>query len=1255
MNGYQNDNPPLPSNGNQAGVSTTDTNGNQNNNSPNGDQNDSPILSLFDVLVDEYERQVKTHGLKPLYIDDAAKTDNIDAQMKEARGQIEKKRAEVKKKYALLTDEKERERRINEDLVKDFYRRLHKSGQKRAALCFSGGGIRSATFGLGVIQGLVSRLDLGSFHYLSTVSGGGYLGSWLSAWIHRRGMDEVQRSLGGRRPQSAAPGRPSSNSEPEAIPQLNPEPDTIRHLRSYSNYMSPKLGLLSADTWTLGTIFARNLLLNWLVLIPLLLIALAIPRIGVAVVKLEHLNTFAPPMLFLVSLLTGIVAVAYVVANRPSLKGALSIRDERGVRDPADELDFLKWCLAPLLISAIAASTYWVWPKGADGGFGVFYVLLSGSTPDQSLLGGWFKSSVWPFCVLGVILHLVNALVSSLLAKRRLELVRNFVMGALSGSCIGLLVACPNVAIKRFVLFGIVFHYFGVLVAQLRLERLRLRDYVYAIFTGGLGGFSIWFVAYKVFPMPQAPDPAGGAIEFYTCLYVCFAASLFLLVFLLAATIFAGLASTFNSDADREWMARAGAWILIAIVVWGGLSSVVIFGPALLLSLGPELKVALGSLGVGSGVVTLLGGYSAKSASAKQNSPAKTKSSSLLPEIAPALAAPVFAVSILITLSLGTSWLIAKTPQVNIKHTPFSYYWHLDVIYQTPFWLLAAFVGAAAILSGVMGLCVNINKFSLHAAYRDRLIRAYLGASRSSEERQANPFTGLDEKDNLQMNELLTDLFYADQFTDEHLRDFIHRLKNDPNEADKRMSDLLLFEKGISKKASMGLIEQYSTILAGEENMSKHLVRRNLVDWLNRIIQREKLQDEQCFRKALADQPTALKNKINEMIPNQSATPNGRNSWREAAFDKTVSLLKNPLSSPPVIEQTRLNRLLLEANYPSLPKLEDSEKTPRPLHIVNMALNLVAGKELAWQDRKAETFTASLLHVGNFDLGYRDSRKYSVTRSQGQAFSLGTAMAISGAAASPNMGYHSSPIVTFLLAFFNVRLGWWLGNPGRKGNDSYAKPSPTFAPRPLIAETLGRTDNNHPYVYLSDGGHFENLGLYEMVLRRCHFIVVSDGSQDKDFDFESLGNAMSKIRTDLGVRITFDSIPISPREEKIPTFVKDRQEDKGKKYCAVGRIHYSEVDEMECDGFLLYIKPTLYGVEPADVQNYARANPAFPHESTGDQMYSETQFESYRALGFHEVSEIAPNSASKSKIELQEMFRQVYEEYFREDAPKDLR
>ena len=144
--------------------------------------------------------------------------------------------------------------------------------------------------------------------------------------------------------------------------------------------------------------------------------------------------------------------------------------------------------------------------------------------------------------------------------------------------------------------------------------------------------------------------------------------------------------------------------------------------------------------------------------------------------------------------------------------------------------------------------------------------------------------------------------------------------------------------------------------------------------------------------------------------------------------------------------------------------------------------------------------------------------------------SLGTALTISGAAASPNMGYHSSPIVGLVMTLFNVRLGAWLGNPGRPAGDkTFDSEGPRLSARSLMYEALGLTDSKKPYVYLTDGGHFENLGLYELVQRRCRLIVVSDASCDPDFEFEDLGNAIRKIRIDLGIEILMDRIDMHPR------------------------------------------------------------------------------------------------------------------------------
>ena len=284
----------------------------------------------------------------------------------------------------------------------------------------------------------------------------------------------------------------------------------------------------------------------------------------------------------------------------------------------------------------------------------------------------------------------------------------------------------------------------------------------------------------------------------------------------------------------------------------------------------------------------------------------------------------------------------------------------------------------------------------------------------------------------------------------------------------------------------------------------------------------------------------------------------------------------------------------------------------RPLHLINIALNLVKGDNLAWQQRKAQSFTISALHSGSWNLGYRRSEEYGANRYLDQGLSLGTALAISGAAASPNMGYHSSSAVTFLLALFNVRLGWWLGNPGRAGADTYRRASPSVSIQPLLAETFGLTDSCHPYVYLSDGGHFENLGLYEMVLRRCHCILVVDAGCDPRLTFEDLGNAIRKIRIDLGIDIELNLDQIK-RAEGAKT---------SNRHHAIGTIRYDNVDDNATAGTLIYLKPSLTGNEPSDVQDYAARHSAFPHEPTSDQFFDEAQFESYRRLGEHVAQEV---------------------------------
>src|SRR5262249_20733078 len=151
-----------------------------------------------------------------------------------------------------------------------------------------------------------------------------------------------------------------------------------------------------------------------------------------------------------------------------------------------------------------------------------------------------------------------------------------------------------------------------------------------------------------------------------------------------------------------------------------------------------------------------------------------------------------------------------------------------------------------------------------------------------------------------------------------------------------------------------------------------------------------------------------------------------------------------------------------------------------PMQIINAALNLVESENLAWQERKAASFTLTTLHAGSSRLKYQSATEYGGKR----GLTLGTEVEISGAAASPNMSYHSSTLLTAVMTLFNVRCGWWLANPGEQGRKFWSKPGPRNALRALLDEAFGRTTDANEWIYLSDGGHFENLGLYETVLRR---------------------------------------------------------------------------------------------------------------------------------------------------------------------------
>jgi hypothetical protein len=941
-------------------------------------------------------------------------------------------------------------------------------------------------------------------------------------------------------------------------------------LRRYSSFITPKVGLLSADTWTFISIYLRNLLLNWLVFIPFLITVLMLPRLivsltiapgertriwnsipsawtsfsepgGYGFVASVFVSTFnkTGAYLFLaIGFASTVLALAYIILNRPTRREQLR-QASSFWRGRASQRYFLWWCLLPLSIAALSLTTFWAWTSQAER-------VLKYSGLTLSVI----------FILFGVAATLLAWLVSSwILGRPRSRRTR------------------PDARERRAKEFG-------------------ARELFALLLTGVVGGVLLWAIT-------QLFDPfASGALQTWSStttewdwrhwrleIYACFAGPAFLLVFLLGATLYIGLSSKSHrvDDEDREWLARLSAWVLIVILGWSVFTTLVIFGPLVLLS-APQWLAPLGGI---SGLLAAVAGQSAKTRGVPKTSGSAESATSgiinvIMGKLLPLLAL-IFIAFLLVTLSLASTGIFqqvaaklsnyispifansltdsgkylnciyAQVPGRNyLEQTSFA---HMRVLHLTSFWfvllVLLAFFGVGSFFSA----WINLNLFSLHAGYRNRLIRAFIGASRPDHERKPNPFTGFDPADNFSMHELRPGLFDEDDFP----------------EPVKLANALLNY-------ADPAVAIQRPEAVP----VSRFLDENNFLRTLKTI------PDPDCYSTRLL---AALRKDLNAALQEP---------------DLRARLNISPAQNGN-FNYIYTNRDALEQAFGPSIKRRKAKEEYRLMPVINTTLNLVGGDNLAWQQRKAEPFIITPLYSGCFRLGYRDSRFYGGSNSGG--ISIGTAAAISGAAASSNMGYYTtSPVLSLVLTFFNVRLGWWLGNPGSAGSKTFDLWAPKSSVTPILDEALGLTDDKNEYVYLTDGGHFENLGLYEMVLRRSHVIVVSDAAADPGYRFGDLGNAIRKVRIDLGIPIEFTAMPI---------FCCEPGETKKGMYWAVGKIRYSCIDGDVDDGVLLYIKPALYGEEPRDVMEYKKNNPTFPHQSTADQFFDEPQFESYRILGSH--------------------------------------
>ncbi|CAO3408515.1 hypothetical protein [Azospirillum largimobile] len=325
-----------------------------------------------------------------------------------------------------------------------------------------------------------------------------------------------------------------------------------------------------------------------------------------------------------------------------------------------------------------------------------------------------------------------------------------------------------------------------------------------------------------------------------------------------------------------------------------------------------------------------------------------------------------------------------------------------------------------------------------------------------------------------------------------------------------------------------------------------------------------------------------------------------------------IFLLNINLTAPHRLYRDQLARTFIHgvADGAPPPELQHiNEDGYAPYHLINATLNLPSSESEALRERKSDFFLFSKHWCGALSIGYRETMKWHAGK---KPIDLATAMAVSGAAASSYMGLGSIRSLTALMTFLNLRLGYWIRRPEVQGLPWIARQlgrskTPGFVC--LIQEMFGiAMSENQAWVNLSDGGHIENMGVYELLRRRCKFIISVDGEADPDSMFHGHLTLVRHAQIDFGVRI----------EPTLTDLRQDLTTKFSQSHSMLCRIHYPEKKgEPDSIGLLLYLKLSVTGDELELIKRYRALNPDFPHQSTLDQFFEEEQFEAYRQIGVH--------------------------------------
>jgi Patatin-like phospholipase len=938
-------------------------------------------------------------------------------------------------------------------------------------LALSGGGIRSASFNLGFLQGLASREALGDFDYLSTVSGGGFIGAWWSAWLSRQGREQcdifpqAEELESDRRRATAILVGDQKRIDPTDAPpdgSLSAKRwDPIHFVRLFSNYLTPKTGIMSPDTWRLIAYFVRSLLCTWLALVPLLLAAVLAAQ-SIFLFDSDSTQAFlgiGSTEAMIVNASESRAQTSPPTADRSATGGAANSAPKVDAR-----LELLK---IPALIFLVVYATMvitWIVESAASVWMALFAVLALLAVAWLLAHQGAGSSDVSRIAV--------AASIATLLVYG----LRSFFKG----------ISNPDPGPK----------------ANLGAAGGNAQPPVFRVYATSADRRT-W--------LTQQQERLLKVGTFAGVLLLAAGFGHDILNF-----VFAGIDSGIASE-----LKKAGGW-------------------------GALLLTAV------SGIYTLI----KKAPSTTGEAGAKP---SLAGELLMLVAPPLVVGTLLLAMALLSQHLIAST---------------VSAAKMVPLELTLA------------ALCLAIVEvaFAIYECYQDPD-----GAAPSLEFTWRQWYNYFSPRSWARLVALAGIV-------------------------------VLAVERGHLQadwwKQCPGLIVKWAVfaVIGAVTVLSCFALRRRV-----------------SLRSARPVVLLAIATVTAILCLFASVETTHLVGWTAlllAAVLIGCVIAFGWLTDPNLVSlhgfyKARIARAYLGASNTGRSNEEITDAVPGddiplkevwnhdiggPYHLINTSINLVGGSDLATSQRLAENFIMSRYHCGSARAGYRCTAGY-----MSGELSLATAVAVSGAAVSPEMGSKSpSAALSLLLSLFNVRLGFWAPTPsGKRWYESHARLWPFY----LLRETLANTGTLGTYCYLTDGGHFDNTGLYALVERGCRYIIVCDCGADPIPNFEDIGTAVRRCRIDFGAEIALkvDDFVTLPNAQGI-----------GSVQVAKGKIRYQpEHLQMlgmnpatEHDGVIIWVKPTVTASSAADVRQYRRAHSDFPQQSTAEQWYDESQFESYRRLGY---------------------------------------